>query len=107
MVYNEEPQEIAFKTVENVMTKGGAGASLGNWKDGSMGVFAYKENSSDIYLENKKFTKYQSENYWAGKGTSYYWPFQGSLNMLLLSKKQTFPSLIQVTLHLASVQSLL
>lgn len=45
-----------------------------------MGVFAYKENSSDIYLENKKFTKYQSENYWAGEGTSYYWPFQGSLD---------------------------
>lgn len=80
VVYNEEPQEIAFRQVENVMTKGGAGTSLGNWKDGSMGVFAYKENSSDIYLENKKFTKYQSENYWAGEGTSYYWPFQGFLN---------------------------
>ena len=41
VVYNEEPQEIAFRQVENVMTKGGAGTSLGNWSNASMGVFAY------------------------------------------------------------------
>ena len=78
VVYNEEPQEIAFRQVENVMTKGGAGTSLGNWKDGSMGVFAYKDNT--VYFENAKFAKPADKDYWAGSdGKSYYWPFQGSL----------------------------
>ena len=80
VVYNEEPQEIAFKTVENVMTKT---ETLGNWKDGSMGVFAYKEGEENSYFTNAKFAKYGTE--WVGvddlgNAKHYYWPFQGSLD---------------------------
>lgn len=83
VVYNEEPQEIAFRQVENVMTKGGAGTSLGNWKDGSMGVFAYKRGETSLYFGNAKFAKKTSE--WIGVDSEndvkpYYWPFQGSLD---------------------------
>lgn len=83
VVYNEEPQEIAFRQVENVMTKGGAGTSLGNWKDGSMGVFAYKTGETNSYFTNAKFAKSDTE--WVGvddlgNAKHYYWPFQGSLD---------------------------
>lgn len=81
VVYNEEPQEIAFRQVENVMTK--ANTSLGYWKDGSMGVFAYKRGETILYFGNAKFAKKTSE--WIGVDSEdnvkpYYWPFQGSLD---------------------------
>lgn len=80
VVYNEEPQEIAFRQVENVMTKT---ETLGNWKDGSMGVFAYKTGEINSYFTNAKFA--QSGTEWVGVDDqgdpkSYYWPFQGFLD---------------------------
>lgn len=87
VVYNEEPQEIAFKTVENVMTK--ANTSLGYWADGSMGVFAYKTGETNSYFTNAKFEKHTTESYWVGNGTSYYWPFQGTLDFYFYAPHQT------------------
>ena len=83
VVYNEEPQEIAFKTVENVMTK--TNTSLGYWADGSMGVFAYKTGETNSYFTNAKFAKSNTEWVSADKDNEdnvmhYYWPFQGSLD---------------------------
>ena len=86
VVYNEEPQEIAFRQVENAMTK--VNTSLGKWKDGSMGVFAYKTNDGTDYFENAKFAKHSTYSYWVGNTTSYYWPFQGSLDFYFYAPHQ-------------------
>lgn len=88
VVYNEEPQEIAFRQVENVMTKGGAGTSLGNWSNASMGVFAYKEGEANPYFTNANFAKHSTQSYWVGNGTQYYWPFQGSLDFYFYAPHQ-------------------
>lgn len=71
VVYNEEPQEIAFKTVSGVMTKG----PLDTGKD--LGVFAeLYDNSTDgeLYFGNSQFT-YNSDS-WKG---SKYWPISNGL----------------------------
>ena len=71
VVYNEEPQEIAFKTVSGVMTKG----SLDTGED--LGVFAeLYDNSTDgaLYFGNSQFT-YNSDSWKAGR----YWPISNGL----------------------------
>ena len=88
VVYNEEPQEIAFRQVENVMTKGGAGTSLVNWSNASMGVFAYKEGETNPYFTNANFAKHSTQSYWVGNGTQYYWPFQGALDFYFYAPHQ-------------------
>lgn len=86
VVYNEEPQEIAFRQVENVMTK--TNPSLGDWADGSMGVFAYKTEGKEEYLDNAKFAKHSTNSYWVGSTTSYYWPFQDYLDFYFYAPHQ-------------------
>ena len=71
VVYNEEPQEIAFKTVSGVMTKG----PLDTGKD--LGVFAeLYDNSTDgeLYFGNSLFT-YNTDS-WKGNK---YWPISNGL----------------------------
>lgn len=86
VVYNEELQEIAFRQVENVMTK--TNPSLGDWADGSMGVFAYKAGEANPYFTNANFAKHSTQLYWVGNGTQYYWPFQGALDFYFYAPHQ-------------------
>lgn len=53
-----------------------------------MGVFAYKTGETNSYFTNAKFAKHSTESYWVGNGTSYYWPFQGSLDFYFYAPHQ-------------------
>jgi len=77
VVYNEEPQEIAFKTVSGVMTKANA---EWNAESSKMGVFAVLEGEN--YIDNKAFVKEDSEIYFVGEEQSYYWPFGKTLDFV-------------------------
>lgn len=77
VVYNEEPQEIAFKTVSGVMTKANA---EWNAESSKMGVFAVLEGEN--YIDNKAFVKEDGEDYFVGDGKEYYWPFGKTLDFV-------------------------
>ncbi len=67
VVYDEQPNEIAFRQITDVMTKAGETLST----DIALGVFAHQ--SANLYFDNTSFT--HSEEVWAG---GRYWPFDGS-----------------------------
>lgn len=98
VVYNDAPQEIAFKQITNVMTK--ADPSLDDWKNSDMGVYAVKtDDYTSLYLNNAQFAKHSTNEYWSGSDGStekkYYWPFQGSLDFYVyapFSDNLTFDS---------------
>lgn len=77
VVYNEEPQEIAFKTVSGVMTKAPV---TGTTFDQAMTVYAWKnETGYPNYFESIVFTK--DGSIWKGTPSQFY-PSTGSLNFV-------------------------
>lgn len=72
VVYNEAPQEISFKQVTNVMTKG----TLSN--DVELGVIAYNAGGASTYFANTCF-EHDGQNWSADK----YWPVSGNLDFIL------------------------
>ena len=76
VVYNDGPQEIAFKQVTGAMTK----ADL----EGDMGVFAYTTPGAAYFVngEPKQFT--QGETYWVASPAQYY-PLQTALDFACYS----------------------
>lgn len=90
---NAEPQEIAFKQISNPHTK--ANESLEEWKDASLGVYAYVTDGA-AYITNAKFTESQTDKIWTGvdatNGNSkpYYWPVQGTLDLYVYAPYGTF-----------------
>lgn len=77
VVYNEAPEEIGFKAVTGVMTKG----TLETTAD--LGVFANK-TLGDEYFANVQFENDEDENVWVGNPTQY-WPLQGTLDFAYYS----------------------
>ena len=90
---NAEPQEIAFKQIANPHTK--ADESLENWKDASLGVYAYLTGGA-AYITNAKFMESQTDKIWTGVDATtgdpkpYYWPVQGSLDLYVYAPHNTF-----------------
>lgn len=79
VVYNEEPQEIAFKTVSGVMTKGPV---TGTAFEQSMTVYAWKNESGyNKYFGPIVFSEDGTTGIWKG-ATSQYYPSTGSLNFV-------------------------
>lgn len=79
VVYNEEPQEIAFKTVSGVMTKAPV---TGTDFDQAMTVYAWKnEDGYNKYFGPIVFSENGTSGIWKG-ATSQYYPSTGSLNFV-------------------------
>lgn len=72
VVYNDAPQEIAFKQISGVMTKAETSSLIG-----TMGVFAYTVTSPNVYFGNTSFS--QSGEVWVANPSLYY-PIQGQLD---------------------------
>ena len=80
VVYNDAPEQIAFKQITNVMTKAGEQTPL----TGDMGVFAYKAGTTGVgtdgvYLPNTKFTL--AGGVWGN--TAAKWPYEGNLDFIV------------------------
>lgn len=82
VVYNEEPQEIGFKTVNGVMTKAVA-QTLGNPANETMGVVAYRESTG--YFPNTSFYYDSASDAWTGGDDPKYWPVSGNLIFTIYS----------------------
>ena len=74
VVYNDAPEQIAFKQITGVMTKAPTALTT------SMGVFAYRDGNS--YFGKTEFANRNSEGYFTAE-TPVYWPVSGSLDFVL------------------------
>ena len=72
VVYKDAPEQIAFKQITNVMTKGEQTALTGN-----MGVFAYK--AGEVYLPNTLFAL--AGEVWGNENAK--WPYNGNLDFIV------------------------
>ena len=72
VVYNDAPEQIAFKQITNVMTK----ADL----SGSMGVYAYYNGAS--YFGKTEFAQQTGETYWTAADPKY-WPVSGDVGFVM------------------------
>lgn len=82
VVYNDAPEEIAFKQITNVMTKADPSPAAAATLEGnsSMGVFANLTKDNNTYFANIEFEdNVDTDSYWYGKPAQY-WPLEGSLN---------------------------
>ena len=81
VVYKNAPEQIAFKHVTGVMTKGEPVLL-----DGTLGVFANRTAAEKadgaVYFENTLFTA--STGIWTG---GVYWPYEGNLNFTVYAPR--------------------
>ena len=73
VVYNDAPEEIAFKQITNVMTKA-------DDLSGSMGVYAYYNGAS--YFGKTEFAQQTGETYWTAADPKY-WPVSGNVGFVM------------------------
>lgn len=83
VVYNDAPEEIAFKQITGAMTKATTSFSLDQHHT-SMGVFANVKGTNAEYFGNTSFSKTTAtgESYWVANPTKY-WPFQTELQFIV------------------------
>ena len=83
IVYNDAPQEIAFKAVTGAITKAEqTDATL----DGTMGVFAFIHGERTSYFSNTSFS--DKGTYWGGTPDPMYWPVTSGLDFAVYAPYQ-------------------